>query len=202
MQLGSKDKEETMAVKKNYRGRVLSFAAMLLLLHPEIHARQVKEEFAGREHKMFFSRPMSRHEPGTKAAESWDQAMPTGNGRVGALVFGNIQKETIVLNHDSLFITTQKPTLPDVSEHLPKLRELVAQGRYKEAGRYFQDEAKIKYDHQGSDSFHPAFNVTIDMPMSGKITDVYRIVDFETGEVLVTWKQADVTYRRKVFVSR
>jgi alpha-L-fucosidase 2 len=128
--------------------------------------------------------------------------MPTGNGRVGALVFGNIQNETIVLNHDSLFITTQKPTLPDVSEHLPKLRELVAQGRYKEASQYFKHKPEIKYDHQGSDSFHPAFNVTIDMPMSGKITDVYRIVDFETGEVLVTWKQADVTYRRKVFVSR
>ena len=202
VQLESKDEEETMEDKEIYRGLVLLFAVMLLLLQPKIYARQVSEKFTGRKHEMVFSWPVLRHEPETKAAESWDQAVPTGNGRVGALVFGNIQNETIVLNHDSLFITTQKPTLPDVSEHLPKLRELVAQGRYKEASQYFKDKPEIKYDYQGSDSFHPAFNVTIDMPMSGKITDVYRIVDFETGEVLVTWKQADVTYRRKVFVSR
>jgi len=195
-------KKKTMAVKRNYRGQVLSLAVMLLLLQPEIYAFQMEERDACRKHEMFFSRPAPRHEPETKAAESWDQAMPTGNGRIGALVFGNIQNETIILNHDSLFITTKKPTLPDVSEHLPKVRELVAQGRYKEAGRYLQDKAKIKYDHQGSDSFHPAFNVTIDMPMAGKIKDVYRIVDFETGEVSVKWKQADVTYRRNVFVSR
>ncbi|MHC4424451.1 MAG: glycoside hydrolase N-terminal domain-containing protein, partial [Planctomycetota bacterium] len=111
MQLGSKDKEETMEDKEIYRGPALLFAVMLLLLQPEIYACQVNGKFAGRENKMFFSRPGSRHEPETKAAESWDQAMPTGNGRVGALVFGNIQNETIVLNHDSLFITTQKPTL-------------------------------------------------------------------------------------------
>jgi len=150
---------------------------------------------------MVYSRRVSRHEPETQAAQKWDQAMPTGNGRVGALVFGNIQNETIILNHDSLFFTTRKPTLPDVSGHLAKLRKLVEQGRYEEAGRYYQD-VKIDYDHQGSDSYHPAFNVTIDMPMGGKAADVYRAVDFETGEVLVRWKENDVTFHRRVFVSR
>ncbi|MHC4622264.1 MAG: glycoside hydrolase N-terminal domain-containing protein, partial [Planctomycetota bacterium] len=119
---------------------------------------------------------------------------------VGALVFGNIQNETIILNHDSLFFTSRKPTLPDVSEHLAKLRKLVEQGKYEEAGRYYQD-VKIDYDHQGSDSYHPAFNVTIDMPTARKAADVYREVDFETGEVTVSWKHEDVTFYR-VFVSR
>jgi len=150
---------------------------------------------------MIYSRLVSKNEPETKAAQKWDQAMPTGNGRVGALVFGNIQNETIILNHDSLLFTTRKPTLPDVSEHLAKLRKLVEQGRYEEAGRYYQD-VKIDYDHQGSDSYHPAFNVTIDMPMGGKAADVCRAVDFETGEVTVRWKENDVTFHRNVFVSR
>jgi alpha-L-fucosidase 2 len=151
---------------------------------------------------MIFSKRISRHEPETKAAQSWDQAMPTGNGRVGVLVFGNIEKETIILNHDSLLLRRKKPTLPDVSEHLAKLRLLVAEGQYEKASRYYKDEVKVEYDHQGSDSFHPAFNVTIDMPMAEKVTDVYRIVNFETGEVSVTWKHAGVTYERKTFVSR
>jgi alpha-L-fucosidase 2 len=172
-----------------------------LLLFTQICGAQTKQGSTRRKHKMIFSRRVSRHEPETKAAEKWDEAMPTGNGRVGALVFGNIQNETIILNHDSLFFTTRKPTLPDVSEHLAKLRRLVEQGRYEEAGRYYQD-VKVDYDHQGSDSYHPAFNVTIDMPIPEKITDVHRIVNFETGEVSVSWKQDDVTFKRKVFVSR
>jgi len=191
-----------MAIKRIFQRQVLAFALTLLLLQPKIYAHQTKQEYASRKHEMILSQPVPRWEPGTKAAKSWDQAMPTGNGRVGALVFGNIQNETIILNHDSLFIRTKKPTLPDVSKYLAKLRELIAKGRYKEAGRYYQDKAKIKYDYQGSDSFHPAFNITIGMPTAGKITDVYRIVNFETGEVSVSWKQADVTYRRRVFVSR
>jgi len=191
-----------MRMKKNHKGWVPALVVMLLLLQAEIYACQAAQQPVGRKHEMVFSRPVSRHEPETKAAEKWDQAMPTGNGRVGALVFGRIENETIILNHDSLLLTTQKPTLPDVSEHLPKVRELIAQGRYEQAGRYYRDKVKVEYDHQGSDSFHPAFNVTVDMPKGRKVKDVYRIVNFETGEVLVRWKQAEVTYERKVFVSR
>ena len=89
-----------------------------------------------RNHQMIYSKGTPRHEPATKAAQKWDQAMPTGNGRVGALVFGNVENEQIILNHDSLFFTTKKPTLPDVSEHLTKVRKLAEEGKYKEAGEY------------------------------------------------------------------
>jgi len=152
----------------------------------------MKENSAIRKHEMSLS----------QSAQHWDHAMPTGNGRVGALVFGNIQNETILLNHDSLLIRTRKPTLPDISEHFPKLRQMIAQGKYEEADQYFKDMSKIEYGHQGSDSFHPAFNVTIGMPASDQIIDERRTVNFETGEVSVVWKEADISYQRKVFVSR
>jgi len=195
--------EERMEIMERTSRKLMgAIATVSLLLLTQICSGQTKQGSTGRRHEMIFSRVVSRHEPQTRAAEKWDEAMPTGNGRVGALVFGNIQNETIILNHDSLFFTTRKPTLPDVSHHLPKLRELMDDGKYEEASRYFRDRPEIKYDHQGSDSYHPAFNVTIDMPTAEKITDVCRIVDFETGEVLVTWKQGEVTYSRKVFVSR
>jgi len=183
------------------RGELPALAIFLLLWASQLSDDAAGGACAQRQHQMVYSGFVSKHEPQTQAAQKWDQAMPTGNGRVGALVFGNIEDETIILNHDSLLFTTKKPTLPDISEHLPKLRELIAQGRYAEAGNYFRNQ-DIEYDYQGSDSFHPAFNVTIDMPMAGKVEDVRRIVDFETGEVKVTWKCQDVSYYRKVFVSR
>lgn len=156
----------------------------------------------GREHRMIYSCPVSRHEPETEAAQSWDEAMPTGNGRVGALVFGEVERETVILNHDSLFFTTKKPTLPDVSENLSKIRELMRRGRYNQAGGYYRDKVDVDYDHQGSDSYHPAFNLTVDMSMQDPPEEIHRTVDFETGEVSVTWRVKDVTYLRKLFVSR
>jgi len=180
----------------------LRFIKSFVLLAVFVLVFGLAERCGGREHKMIYSRHVSRHGPKTQAADSWDEAMPTGNGRVGALVFGNIENETIILNHDSLFFTSKKPTMPDVSEDLPKIRALVKAGKYKEAGEYYRNRDDLKCDHQGSDSYHPAFNVTIDQPMADKASDVERIVDFETGEVVVTWKVGDVGYYRKVFVSR
>ncbi|MHC4528681.1 MAG: glycoside hydrolase family 95 protein [Planctomycetota bacterium] len=188
-------------MKRVYRMLVVAFVLSFLTVPAQIRGAEPAKT-AGRRHEMVYSRRTSRHNPKTSAAEKWDQALPTGNGRVGALVFGNIENETIILNHDSLFFTTKKPTMPDVSEHFPKVRELVGQGKYKEAGNYYRDGVEIEYDHQGSDSYHPAFNVTIDMPMAEKVADEERIVNFETGEVVVTWKHSDVTHHRRVFVSR
>lgn len=138
----------------------------------------------------------------SRAAERWDHAMPTGNGRVGALVFGNILHETILLNHDSLFIRSEKPVLPDVSQYVPEMRQMIAEGRYDEAKSFFQNKIDENYKYRGPDSFHPAFDVIIDMPDAGQITHERRHVNFETGEVSVSWDQNGVTYQRKVFVSR
>lgn len=138
----------------------------------------------------------------SQAAQCWEHAMPTGNGRVGALVRGIVQQETVTLTHDSLFIRSRKPTLPDVSMHLPKMRAMIARGRYKEAARFFQGKIMETYDYRGPDSFHPAFDITLDMAASNPRADVRRVVDFETGEVVVTWKEGEVTYQRKLFVSR
>jgi len=137
-----------------------------------------------------------------RAAERWDHAMPTGNGRIGALIFGNIPHETILLNHDSLFIRSEKPVLPDVSQYVPEMRQMIAEGRYDEAKPFFQSKIDENYEYRGPDSFHPAFDVIIDIPDAGQITHECRHVNFETGEVSVSWNQEGVTYERKVFVSR
>ena len=135
-------------------------------------------------------------------AKQWDHAMPTGTGRVGALVFGNVARETIIVTHDSLFIRSEKPTLPDVSMHLPEMRRMLAAGRYAEAKTFFGGKIREKYDYRGPDSMHPAFNITVDMAGSTSPVDVRRVVDFETGQIIVTWRAGDITYHRELFVSR
>ncbi len=138
------------------------------------------------------------------APKGWEDALPTGNGEIGALVFANLSSETIRLTHHDLLIRSKKPNLPDVSQHFPKVRELIADQMYKEAYELIQKKIMDDYDFRGLDSFHPAFDIKVKMhdedPSSA--TDVRRVVNFETGEVIVSWKQGGVKYQRKIFVSR
>jgi len=51
-------------------------------------------------------------------ATRWEDAIPCGNGSVGALVYGNIKNEIIVLNHEALFLPSPKPELQPVYDPL------------------------------------------------------------------------------------
>ena len=82
-----------------------------------------------RKHQMISKQPATR----------WEEAFATGNGTLGAAVYGNIRGERVLLNHEDLFLRTDKPTLPDISAHLPELRQLLAQGRYEEATNFLHE---------------------------------------------------------------
>ncbi|GMQ01019.1 hypothetical protein CsSME_00047823 [Camellia sinensis var. sinensis] len=67
-------------------------------------------------------------------AKYWTDAIPIGNGRLGAMVWGGVASETLNLNEDTLW--TGIPgnyTDPDVPEALSKVRKLVDNGQYAEA---------------------------------------------------------------------
>ena len=158
----------------------------------------------------FFASNLSASELSTRAhdmtlssaAKKWEHAMPTGNGQIGALVYGDIENETVILTQDALFIRSEKPELPKVSEHLPKMREMIAAGQYEKARLFFKQKIDQNYDYRGPDSFHPAFNITVEMENTGKIENEVRHVNFETGEVTVAWSQDNIDFERKLFVSR
>src|SRR5688500_13607285 len=67
-------------------------------------------------------------------AEVWTEALPLGNGRMGAMVFGGVARERLQLNEDTLYAgAPYDPTHPDALAALPRVRELIAAGRYAEA---------------------------------------------------------------------
>src|SRR5690606_35740522 len=69
-------------------------------------------------------------------AEVWEEALPVGNGRLGAMVFGRVDREHIQLNEDSLWYGGPQDRLnPDAPKYLPKIRELLFNGQIKEAER-------------------------------------------------------------------
>ena len=72
----------------------------------------------------------------TKPAAEWEEALPLGNGRLGAMIAGNLREERIQVNEETIWYGGWEDRLnPDARENLPKLRELVRQGRISEAER-------------------------------------------------------------------
>lgn len=143
-------------------------------------------------HSLNFEQPASR----------WQDALPVGNGTVGALVYGAIRDETIILNHEALWFRTPKPHLPDVADVLPDVRALLAAGNYREAAGLLPDAATQRGFNSHVDPYHPAFDLKLEMQTESSFTAYRRTLDMDAGEAVVSWTENRRSYKRQLFVSR
>ena len=69
-----------------------------------------------------------------KPATEWTEALPIGNGRLGAMIFGGPEVEQLQLNEDTLYAgSPYDPNNPEALKALPEARRLIFEGKYKEA---------------------------------------------------------------------
>src|SRR5579859_7019015 len=69
-------------------------------------------------------------------ARQWVEALPVGNGRLGAMIFGGVSEERLQLNEDTLWAGgPYDPVNPDAASALPEARRLIFEGKYKQADR-------------------------------------------------------------------
>ncbi len=149
--------------------------------------------------------PPERGFVSSKPATHWEQALVSGNGKYGALVFGQPLNETIVLNHARLFMPVHEPLAPvNTGAHLTEIRRMIADGQYKRATEYVVEISKTEGygEKRWTDPFIPAFNIRIMMEPAGEVKDYSRSVDFSTGVASVRWSDTRGSFMRQVFVSR
>jgi alpha-L-fucosidase 2 len=136
-------------------------------------------------------------------AVDWREALPTGNGDMGAMLYGNITRERVMLNHKRWFYRRKHQSLPDFSGYLPELRRIMDDGRYEAADKFFMDKIRNSgYADTRSGEFQPGFDLEIKREPSAPFTDYGRMINFETGEAQVFWKENGESYERSLFVSR
>jgi alpha-L-fucosidase 2 len=141
----------------------------------------------------------------TQAATLWEKALLSGNGKYGALVFGQPLDETIILSHARLCMPLNKPLPPpNTAPYLGDIRKLLEGEQYQKAADLVVENSKKEgYDFKRwTDPPIPAFNIKIVMTPDGEIRNYQRSVDFSTGVASVNWSDNRGNFERNLFVSQ
>ena len=134
-------------------------------------------------------------------AEQWREGLPSGNGTIGALVYGGVSKERVVFNHNELWYRGRVADIPDMSAELSVVRQLLLEGKYWQANDHYRNKMREKKFAGANGTYHPAFDLHLSMDVEHLFEDYVRTVNFETGEIEVSWKDGGVAYSRRLFVS-
>lgn len=135
----------------------------------------------------------------TKPSASWNEALPIGNGRLGAMVFGGVNNETFQLNEESLWSGKKiNDVNPEAKSHLAEIQNLLINGENEKA-----HELSKKYllaTPPNFQSYQTLGDLRISFPGQSP-TEYKRSLDISTGITSVSYKSGDVQYTREAFVS-
>lgn len=132
-----------------------------------------------------------------KPAAKWTEALPLGNGRLGAMVFGGVETELLQLNEDTLYSGGPKDhSTPNASDFLPEIRQLIDEQRYVEADKLCK-ETMGPY----TQSYLPFGDLTIQFHHGGTATEYERRLDLDDAVVTTSYKIGQIQYRRTSFIS-
>ncbi len=135
-----------------------------------------------------------------KPAAVWDEALPVGNGSLGAMVFGGVTDERLALNEDTFWMGVPHDyDRPDAHESLPEIRRLLFLGREGEAaklaGSRFMGEPECQTAYQ------PIGDMLLGFGLAAPATEYRRELDLITGVTTTRFVQQGHARMREVFVS-
>lgn len=133
-------------------------------------------------------------------AESFNEALPVGNGRIGGMIYGRSLNEVISLNEDSVWSGGLRHRInPDAKEGLEEVRRLIKSGDIPQAEKVAFE--KMQGVTPNMRRYMPLGNLYIDMEAKGKVREYSRLLDISDACAEVSFSVNGVTYTRQVFVS-
>jgi alpha-L-fucosidase 2 len=133
-------------------------------------------------------------------AKEWTEALPVGNGRLGAMVFGGVENERLQFNEDTLW--TGKPheyQHAGAVAYLPVVRKLLFEGKQNEA-------EKLTGEHMMSvplrqEKYQPFGDLRLNFPGHDRPADYRRELDIDSALATVRYRIGDTEFVREVFSS-
>jgi alpha-L-fucosidase 2 len=138
-----------------------------------------------------------------RPASKWVEALPVGNGRIGAMVFGDPAQERLQLNEDTLWAGgPYDPSNPEALGALARVRELIFAGHYQEAQTLANEKLLAKPSYQMAYQSAGDLLLTCDThPPSALVRDYRRTLNLDSAIASVSFLKGDCRYQREVFVS-
>lgn len=135
------------------------------------------------------------------SAGDWNEAIPIGNGKLGAMIYGTIKGEILQLNEDSIWSDgPMERENPEAKQYLPIIRELLLKGEVKEAERLATFALSATPPSQGH--YEPLGFLYIDFDIDENKAEKYiRELDLERAIAKVSFKLNGVEYEREYFAS-
>ncbi len=187
-------------MKKTYKTRkvmgdkivLFCLSAILFMAADFVIAGAASEDFESSKDQLllWYNRP----------ADKWTEALPIGNGRLGAMVFGGIEEERLQFNEDTLW--TGKPhdySHAGAAEYLPVVRKLLFEGKQREAETLAMERMMSVPLRQHA--YQPFGDLRLHFPNAQKPRDYRRELDLDTAVARVVYTVDGVKFTREIFSS-
>ncbi|ULQ53064.1 glycoside hydrolase family 95 protein [Flavihumibacter fluvii] len=168
----------------------LLFPTILLTAQPANYPNSIRENAFNPATLLWYDEP----------AKKWEDALPVGNGRLGAMVFGKNGEERIQLNEETYWTGGPYSTVvKGGAAVLPEIQQLVFEEKYLAAhnlfGRRLMGYPVEQQKYQSMANLHLFFS------NQESVSNYKRWLDLETGITGVSYQSNDITYHRQVFAS-
>lgn len=136
-----------------------------------------------------------------KAATDWNEALPIGNGRLGGMIFGTVRREHIQLNEDSIWYGGPVDrNNPDALTYLPKIRNLLFQGKIQKAEKLAT--MALSGTPEGQRHYQPLGDLFLNFDHDeNRVESYYRELDINSSVAKVSYFYDGINYTREYFAS-
>jgi alpha-L-fucosidase 2 len=135
-----------------------------------------------------------------QSADEWVEALPVGNGRLGAMVFGGVAFERLQLNEDTFFAGgPYNPINPEARDALPEVRRLIFAGKFAEAQAYANAHVMSRPSKQMS--YQPIGDLLVTLMGVENASEYVRALDLETAVTHTSFVSQHTRFVREVFAS-
>ena len=176
-----------------------------ILIYPVLLALSVSSYVPGQDALLPESIDNQSFNPATilwyeSPAESWEEALPLGNGRLGAMVFGLYGEERIQLNEETYWSGGPYSTVVEGgAEYLPEIQKYLFEGEplkaHKLFGRHLMGYPVEQQKYQSLANLHLFFE------NQEEVEDYRRWLNLETGISCVEYSVGNINYRREILSS-
>ena len=139
-----------------------------------------------------------------KSASNWNEALPIGNGRLAAMIFGTTDIERLQLNEETVWAGESGNNIIEVTyDNIVQIRKLLFEGKYKDAQELSNKTFPRQAPKDGNYGmqYQLVGNLFIHFPGHDTATDYYRDLDIQNAIALVSYKVNGVSYKREAFAS-